>query len=133
MFIRIALEMGRRIRSRWRTPPVPQVIAALGMIASLYATIRILYDIFETEGFGHLVLALICGLYAIYWLFTQYEETDKIAVIVCMGLGIVLPIIAATMLPDDPEMQALQALGRVPGLVTAMAFNHSGTSLAAQV
>ncbi|GAB4132945.1 MAG: hypothetical protein Fur0036_19050 [Fimbriimonadaceae bacterium] len=112
---------------------MPQVIAALGMNASLYATIRILYDIFETEGFGHLVLALICGLYAIYWLFTQYEETDKIAVIICMVLGIVLPIIAATMLPDDPEMQAFQALGRVPGLVTAMALNHSGTSSAAQV
>lgn len=112
---------------------MPQVLAALGMIASLYASIRILYDIFETEGFGHLVLALLCGLYAIYWLFTQYEETDKVAVIICMVLGIVLPIVAATMLPDEPALEAFQVVGRVPGLVTAMAFNHSGTSFAAQV
>lgn len=43
-------------------------------------------------------ICLLCNLYAVYWLFGKYDDSDKNTVIICMMAGIVLSVIGNGML-----------------------------------
>lgn len=71
-------------------------LALLGGLITLYATIKVIIDANESEGFLHAVLCFFCGLYAMYWLIFRYEDNDKIVLIICAVVGIVLSVVGRT-------------------------------------
>lgn len=72
-------------------------LLVVGGLASLYAAIKIIIHAFKTAGILHAIICFLCGLYAIYWAFAKYDESDKKVVIICMIGGIVLSMIGNGM------------------------------------
>lgn len=72
-------------------------LLVVGSLASLYAFIKILIHVFKTAGILHVVICLLCNLYAVYWLFAKYDESDKKTLIICFVAGIVLGVIGNGM------------------------------------
>ena len=71
-------------------------MALLGGLISLYVTIKMIIDAYESEGFLHAVICFFCGLYALYWLLFRYEDNDKIVLIICAVVGVVLSVVGRT-------------------------------------
>ncbi len=72
-------------------------LLVVGGLLSLFATIKVLIHAFKTAGILHAIICFLCGLYALYWLFAKYDESDKKTVIICMVAGIVLSVIGNGM------------------------------------
>ncbi|MFN3961545.1 MAG: hypothetical protein ACK4NQ_01040 [Fimbriimonadaceae bacterium] len=73
------------------------VLIGIGALALLYVTIKILIHAFKSAGILHAIICFLCGIYALYWLFAKYDESDKKNLIIIFVVGIVLYIIGFGM------------------------------------